>query len=249
MFLVMKEPWKLHCNADLEGVPVSTPSFFINCKTYTMSKLSKHHFWEWFKRNNKEYVELNKKSKKEIAYWLNELNAHLRAYFKFFSYSLVLENKKASTLTITVQGKEKHFKKVEDFVAIAPVIAGWRIHALDDPAPIDCSLENLIGKAGIHPQELYFSLASDALDRGGIIVYHPLCTMENEHLISRLADAAIYNLIGEKAYGLEIDLIDVTNLSYASSEDVKKLEELPMVLCGRKGSMVVDGSGRLVGVE
>jgi len=214
-----------------------------------MNKLSKNHFWEWFKRNNREYIELNKKSKKEAAYWLSELNAHLRAYFKFFSYSLVLENKKPSTLTITVKGKEKHFKKVEAFVEKAPVIAGWRIHALDGPAPIDCSLDDLIHETSIHPQEFHFSFADNEMDRDGIIVYHPLCTEENEHLIFKLADTAIYNLIGEKAYGSEIGWIEVTNLSYAYTDDVKKLEELPMVLCGRKGSMIVDSSGRLVDVE
>lgn len=223
--------------------------FLINCKTSNMDRLSKNHFWEWFKRNNREYIELTKKSKKEYAYWLNELNAHLRAYFKFFSYSLTLENKKPATLTITVKGKGKHFKKVEAFVAKAPVIAGWRIHALDSPAPIDCSLEDLISEVGIHPQELYFSIAGNEMNGDGIIVYHPLCTEENEHLIFKLADAAVYNLIGEKAYGSEINVIEVTNLSYANSEDVRKLEELPMLLCGRKGSMVVDGFGRLVGIS
>lgn len=214
-----------------------------------MSKLSKQHFWEWFKRNNREYVDLNKKSKKEIAYWLNELNAHLRAYFKFFSYSLVLENKKPSILTITVKGKKKYFKKVEAFVAKAPKVAGWRIHALESPVPIDCLLDDLIDLTGIHPQELYFSFAGNEMNVDEIIIYHPLCTKENEHLIFKLADAAVYNLIGEKAYGSEIGWIEVNNLSCASSDDVRKLEELPMVLCGRKGSMVIDDSGRLVEVE
>jgi hypothetical protein len=211
-----------------------------------MSKLSKQHFWEWFKRNNREYIDLNKKSKKEISYWLNELNAHLRVYNKFFSYSLVLEHKKTATLTITAKGKEKYFEKVEAFVAKAPRVRGWRIHALDSPAPIDCLLDDLINVTGIHPQELYFSFASNEMDHDGIIVYHPLCTTKNEHLILKLADAAVYNLIGEKAYGLEIGWIEVTNLSCACSNDMKKLEELPLVLCGRMGSMVVDGSGKLV---
>jgi hypothetical protein len=44
-----------------------------------MSKLSKRHFWEWFKRHNQEYLLLNHKSKKEAVYWLRELDAHLRA--------------------------------------------------------------------------------------------------------------------------------------------------------------------------
>ncbi len=70
-----------------------------------MSKLSKRHFWEWFKRNNKEYLELNNKTKKESAYWLREMTAHLRAYFKFYEYSLALPDNGTAKLTISVNGK------------------------------------------------------------------------------------------------------------------------------------------------
>src|SRR5258706_14449736 len=86
-------------------------------KIKTMSKLSKHHFWEWFRRHNQEYLALKNKPAKEAAYWLNELNAHLRAYFKFFGYSLEWRQERKAKLTITVNGKAKHFKKAEDLAA------------------------------------------------------------------------------------------------------------------------------------
>jgi hypothetical protein len=57
-------------------------------KTKNMSKLLKLHSWEWFRRNDEEYLALKTKSKKEINYWLNELNAHLHAYSKFFGFSI-----------------------------------------------------------------------------------------------------------------------------------------------------------------
>ena len=211
-----------------------------------MSKSSKRHFWEWFKRNNKEYLELNKKSKKEAAYWLNELNAHLRAYFKFFGYSLALQEKQVSTLTITVHGKTAHFKKVEALVATAPDIPGWRITALEDPKPIDFMLEKQIEEVDVHPDELYFSILGEEPGGTAIMVYHPLCTKENEHLFLQLADAAIFNLLGERNYGLEISWMDVTNLSYAEPDDVHRLEDLPECIGARKGSMVVDGGGKLL---
>ncbi len=211
-----------------------------------MSKLSKRHFWEWFKRNNKEYAELNKKSKKETMYWLNELNAHLRAYFKFFSFSLALSEKQTATLTISVKGKAAHFKKVDTFVATAPGIPGWRITALEDPVPVDFLLDKQIEDAGIHPRELWFSMTSYDPDCTGITVYHPLCTSENEHLFLQLARAAIYNLLGERAYGMDIGWIDATNLSYADPGDIQRIEDLPACIGSRKSSMIVDHSGRLV---
>src|SRR5439155_12270019 len=103
-------------------------------------------------------LELGNKSKKEAGYWLNELTAHLRAYFKFFGFSLSLHPKETAGLTITVNGKAMHFKKVEAFVAMAPEIPGWRISALENPMPVDFFLEKQMEAAGIDPREFYFSI-------------------------------------------------------------------------------------------
>ena len=231
-----------------EGAPGVRLPYFMICKTNTMIRLSKHHFWEWFKRHHKEFTDLNKKPKKEVAYWLSELNAHLRAYFKFFEYSLALEDKQPSILTVTVKGRAVHFKKVESFVAIAPEMPGWKTSALEDPMPIDFFLGKLIIDTGIHPRELYFSFTSDATGCQAIKVYHPLCTKENKNCILQLANGALYNLLGERTYGMEIGWLEATNLSYADPDDVYKLEELPAFIDARKSSVIVDGSGRLVGV-
>ncbi len=211
-----------------------------------MNKLSKRHFWEWFKRNNKEYAELNKKTKKEAVYLVNELNAHLRAYYKFFGFSLAWEENRKSTLTITVDAKARYFKKAEAFVATAPEITGWKIIALDEPKSIDFFLEELITKSGIHPQEFYFSIDNDDPGCVSITVYHPLCTKENENLLYRSAHQAIYNLLGERSFGTDVHYIDVANLSCANSYEIFKLDELPAMLDLLKSSTIVDERGNLV---
>jgi hypothetical protein len=214
-----------------------------------MSKLPKRHFWEWFQRHQKEYLDLNKKSKKEAAYWLHELSAHLRAYFKFFEFTLTLPDKAPAKLTITVNGKAMHFKKVDAFVATAPELPDWTISALEDPMPVDFLLEKQIEKAGIHPDELHFSLAGNDREDTDIIVYHPLCTEENERFILQLAYAAIYNLLGERSFGLDLGLLEVDNLSSADFEAVHKLEELPPLIGLRQSGIVVDHNGTLMSMH
>jgi hypothetical protein len=223
--------------------------FFKQLQNNFMSRLSKRHFWEWFKRHNKEYLEVKTKSKKEASYWLNELNAHLRAYFKFFGFGLTWQDKQTTILTITVKGKAKHFKKVEAFVATAPEIPGWRISALEDAVPIDFLLDNQMEDAGIHPRELYFSFAGDDRERADIIVYHPLCTKESEHHILELAYAAVYNLLGERSFGMDIGWLEVDNLSCADPEEIQKLEELPDCIGSRRSSMAVDHTGTLLNMH
>jgi hypothetical protein len=212
-----------------------------------MSTLTKRHFWEWFRRNHQEYLTLKNKSKKEAAYWLNELNAHLRAYYKFFGFSLEWRREQTAVLTITVHGKAMHFKKADALVAKAPDIPGWTIAALEIPRPIDFFLEQQMEDTGIDPRELRFSFVNDDPDYADIIVYHPLCTRENKYLIYELAKAAVYNLLGERCFGSNIRWMDVTNLSFAIPGDTKELEALPD--CIGRSAMVVDGKGKLVGVE
>src|SRR5688572_1772615 len=184
-----------------EGVPVTGYTFSIKYfKTNIMNRLSKRHFWEWFKRHNHEYIALQNKTKKEIRYWLNELNAHLRAYYKFLGFSL--ENKdNTATLTINVEGNATHFKKAEDLVAKAPLIRGWTIKALEDPRPIDFLLEKQMQETCIDPREMYFSFLIDEPHHKFLIVYHHLCTPENQNSVYELANAAVYNLLGERSYG------------------------------------------------
>ena len=126
-----------------------------------MGKLSKRHFWDWFNRHHQEFLSLNNKTKKEAKYWLTELNAHLRAYYKFFGFTLDLKPSQSATLTITVYGKAMHFKKVDDLVAKAPQIAGWNFVALQQPRPVDFLLNEQIEVNSIDPRELRFSFGND----------------------------------------------------------------------------------------
>jgi hypothetical protein len=215
-----------------------------------MGKLSKRHFWVWFKNHHQEFLSLNNKSKKEAKYWLTELNAHLRAYYKFFGFTIDLKSDQpGATLTITVYGKSMHFKKVDDLVAMAPQIPGWNFVALQQPRPVDFLLNEQIEDNLIDPRELRFSFGNDDPDNLILIVYHPLCTDENQHLIYKLAQSAVYNLLGERSYGNDIHWLHVTNLSAAGTADVEELEALPASIGLRKSSIMIDSKGNLVSVN
>lgn len=223
---------------------------FDQYKTSSMSRLPKRHFWEWFKRHNHELISLQHKTKKEAAYWLNELNAHLRAYYKFFGYSLAWNPNGENRLTITVHGKAMHFKKVDSFVATAPAIPNWSIQALEGTMPFEFMLEKEMADTGAAPQEFHFSFASDDEDDTFITLYHPMCTDYNNHLFLRLAYGALYNVLGERSYGLDITSVEVENLSNASDKaTLHPLEVLPTYLGQRRSSITVDHNGMMWGIE
>lgn len=214
-----------------------------------MSKLSKRHFWEWFKRHHQEYLALNKKPKKEVSYWLQELTTHVRAYFKFFGFSLVLPDKGTARLTITVKGKAKHFKKADAFVATAPDIPGWSIHALEDPLPVDFLLEKQLEITGIDPWEFHFSFAGDHPEDTALIMYHPLYTEDNRRIFLEMAYETVYHLLGERSFGTDIGHVEVDNLSCADPENVYRLDELAAHIGWRSSSIRVDHNGTLRGMH
>jgi hypothetical protein len=218
-------------------------------KITDMSRMTKKdHFWEWFKRHNHEYLALQSKSAKETTYWLNELDAHLHAISKFLDFVLSWKTGQSASLVITAGGRAKHFKKVEDLVTKAPAIPGWTIAALEEAQPIDFMLEQQMQEINIDPREMFFSLDNDDQDDTVLMIYHPLCTPETKNRIYRLAECAVYNLLGERSFGNDIGVIYVENLSYAN-EDIEKLEALPVLIGMRKSAMVVDSQGSLVSMH
>lgn len=211
-----------------------------------MNKLPKRHFWDWFKRNNQEYLTLDKKSKKEISYWFYELDAHLIAYSEFFEFAVVFSRDQPATLIISTNGNAMYFDEVDHMVAKAPVIPGWTFKALEDPQPIDFALEQEILDTGIDPHELSFSFISDDPDEPGISIYHPLCTRDNKYQIKDIANAALYNILGERSFGTEIIVLEVLNLSRADADEVYELEALPGLIGMRHSPIVVDERGSLI---
>jgi hypothetical protein len=221
-------------------------SLFYHFKFYFMTKLSKKHFWDWFKRHHTEFLMLRNKSKKETGYWLSELNAHLRAYYKFFGFSLTWHENKTATLTITTGGKPIHFKKADDMIAKAPVIPGWDFVALDQPRPINFYVEDLIMETGIDPEELKFAIPANHPMGSLVIIYHPLVTPGNYLQVYELAHGALYNLLGERSFGTDIAEFEVANLSYAKEDEVEELEALPARLGSQSSGLVIDDNGNLV---
>jgi hypothetical protein len=68
----------------------------------------------------------------------------------------------------------------------------------------------------------------------------------NKPFILQLVYAAVYNLLGERSFGLDIDNLEVENLSCADPDHVYKLESLPTHIDLRRSAMMVDHNGALL---
>jgi hypothetical protein len=130
-------------------------------------------------------------------------------------------------------------------VALAPAIPGWTIQALESPRPIDAFWEEQLGHTHIDAHDLWCTVPDEG-HRPGIAVYHMMYSEADSGLYTRAAEVAIYNVLGERSFGLDTGPISVGNLSTVP-EDAKlvKLKELPDYMPGSYSSFVVDASGRM----
>lgn len=215
-----------------------------------MIRKSKDHFWDWFERNNTEYLQLLDKSESEQAYWLKELETHIEAHGKFMRIGVMHrdDDEEKATLVISADGRKKHFNKIDSLVAKAPKIPCWNIHALMQPQEIDFRIEEKFGITGIDPCDLWFTPSpGDGNEEVDVIVYSAMRTKKNAEVFELIAVHVMYNLLGERSFALDIGYIDTDNLSRAPKDtELIKLEELPAYLGNRRSPFAVDGSGNLV---
>lgn len=208
-----------------------------------MTTNSKNHFWNWFEKNHEILFDLPDQSEAEIEYWTNELNSQLKAHHESFDCILEYENEEA-ILTISVGAQREFFKQVDELIAEAPAIPGWIFNALIPPDRIDHVVEDLVIKAGIDPEEFRFSFRKpEPGKRAEIVVFHPSYTPENDILVYEVADQTIFNLLGERSFGNNIEEIDVANISTAETDKLEKLNVLATIF---NSGIVVTGNGSLV---
>jgi hypothetical protein len=203
--------------------------------------LVKSHFWTWFEQNNKEFLQLHRKKKKDAKYWMNELSVHIRAYCKKLGCQINYNpRKRTGQLIITAGGDGRYFHRADDLVAKAPEIPRWEIYSLIPPQPLDVEIVELFRQIGVDPLNLWFKPLgyNDRWNRPGIVVYSD---MYNDELsgaeFESAISAMIVNVLGERSASQDIGDIVLANLSEADNRSaLAPLEELTAFV-GRSNSV------------
>lgn len=173
-------------------------------------------FWEWFRRNQETYLHLFKSSKAEALYLMREMTMHLAAYGTRINAELYWEKVEGDievVLVFTTYGRARQFRKVERLVAQAPDLPGWRFLDLDPPRPIDFFLDEDYGHLDFDPFNLWFEPPRffNNQDKCCLDVYVDTYTQISKEYEQAVA-GAVYNVLGEKVYGLKIRELNVDRL-------------------------------------
>jgi hypothetical protein len=217
-------------------------------------KISKtKHFWIWFQRHLATYYELRDKEDAEALFNLNELDMHLMVFGRNITMQLgwPSDGKEGNTtMIITARGDAKCFKKIERLVAQAPELPGWNIIALYPPMPVTAFIEKELAELNIDPCNLWFDppYASASGKRIVLDIYAETYADITPKFVQAVT-TVIFNILGEKVYGLEIDYLYVLNLLHLPKNQRTKLvnlQQLPeYVKLQELSKIVINGDGSL----
>ena len=175
--------------------------------------MSASDFWTWFETNNSKYLfvnDIDEDLKKEI---LEELLAQLHQYSdKLFFEIGHHPDKTEQELVITANGDVNYFDKVEELVAVAPLLKDWEILAFKPAMGFEFSID--YNGLNFDPSEAWFQpleLESRPLDLGIRLCYPHYDDTKRDDFFNAsflILDAGL----GEKTTSLDIKYLDVDKL-------------------------------------
>jgi hypothetical protein len=175
-------------------------------------------FWDWFISNEKYFIEAIRKQKKIEKNFFRKLAARLHEWEYSFSFLAGMNDDHTAELIFTAEGDPALIPLVEDFVAAAPHVEGWKFIALKPRMDINnISIE--IDGYKFNAETIGFYDDSDPAfpDEVVIAVVHNDLSEENAPVVMTGTCLFIENSLGELACRTQLDSMQIIR-----REDAKK---------------------------
>lgn len=179
-------------------------------------------FWQWFEDNKTQYEHIKPGEEPPLDLLLEhltDLEPGLAA-----EISAQPNTDSLLELTISAEGDVRKFPLVEQIVAEAPPIKGWKVIAFRQPAPYDFTLQK--GHLRLTPAELFFEpiATQDSLD---IIVYGQDFGKKDPDTLALYGHIMLDNLMGEYNSAKRVRHYEFRDLSAARRQsDLSPLQDI-----------------------
>jgi hypothetical protein len=179
-------------------------------------------FWNWFKNNHSAYLFINQiEDKDEKERLLDNLMNSLHKYCDKLYFQIGGHPEEDQELIITAEGDVNYFGFVEELIAHAPALDNWKFIAFLQPNSND---DFYIDYEGIvlASKDMWF-LPMDHEDSPSLIGLR-VCIKNYDNLKdNEWMQPTVYKIIeaivGEKAFALDIDYIEIDELPDDPKED------------------------------
>ncbi|SEP12126.1 hypothetical protein [Mucilaginibacter sp. OK283] len=184
-------------------------------------------FWNWFKEQGKQLADLNRPGiaddeKEEL---LDAILYALHQYCDQLFFDIGGLYGEEQEFVVTAEGNVDYFSKVEELIDDAPEIEGWLFTAFMPPR--DLEYTRIFEDVELKPLEMWFLPLNNSKEPKSIGLR--IC-LPNYELVanSKWLQAAVYKILdtalGEKAFALDIDYIEIKGMPPGKPEDFGLIE-------------------------
>ncbi|MFD2969272.1 DUF695 domain-containing protein [Sphingobacterium bambusae] len=183
------------------------------------SEISYADFWDWFQNNEKTFFHVVQNGDNIESDFFDKLSPKLEELHEDLFFVTGMYDQATAELILTADGCTKNIVFIEEIVAQAPKIEGWRFTALKPAEDIKDVGINM-GGYQFHDANLFFYSNDypDYPDEIDISIIHDELTEENEEQIIKGAYIFIDNYLGELGCLENIDSIKVISRADAEKE-------------------------------
>lgn len=176
-------------------------------------------FWDWFLKNEKKFHQIIKEHKRVKEDFFEKLHLELIKIKEGFFFQAGMYNSDTVELVFTADGDPRNIVFIEELVAEAPQIKGWRFTALKP--------EMVINRVGIQIEDIEFQAENmyfyahhypEYPDEIDICIVHEDLNPENEDLIRQGIFIFLDNYLGELPFVNQIDNLHVVAKEEAEEE-------------------------------
>ena len=182
---------------------------------------SQDDFWGWFSRHAAEFHRIVKSDEEVDAAFLERLMPRLQRINTQFYCLTGMYDDDTAELVVTADGDIKSFVFVEELVASAPVIAGWRFTALKPPTDITAfSLKMWDYKFDNNNIRFYYNEVDGYPDEIDICLLCDHYTEENKDSVTQGCLLFVENSLGELNMATLIDSVTVSGTTPQGKEAI-----------------------------
>lgn len=200
------------------------------------SNTSKTEFWPWFQARESELAKLfsyeigaraqdDPELQNEIEDTVAEVGGKLREVHPEFSPFLGY-SEGSNKLVISVHGQAEHFSAVDEFVASAPEIEGWKFIALKQPLTLGADTEIQSGSAKLKVGDWRYSKSRNKDGSFDFVIYVPNQGSDDPEGFERLFTQLTSDFLGERFASTAMGSITVRQLTDDSPDGLLPFEDI-----------------------
>jgi hypothetical protein len=185
----------------------------------TVPVRSYEDFWAWFVKHEKTFFRVVKNHDNIEKHFFGKLSPRLNELKDGFFYLTGMFDENTAELVITADGAVKNFVFVEELVAAAPEITGWKFTAHKPALQIkDVNIEMAGYQFSNEKLSFYPNESRQFPDEIDITIVHQDLNADNENAIINGTYIFLDNFLGEVNFATTIDTLHIVGKEKAAQE-------------------------------